>query len=330
MMKHPLLVTGCAGFIGMSTTKRLLQQGETVVGVDNLNNYYDQQLKLDRLAQLTHPNFHFHQVDISDMSTMGKIWEQYEPQRIIHLAAQAGVRYSLDNPFAYIQSNILGFLVILELCRHKKNCQHLVYASSSSVYGANTSIPFQESDIVRSPISLYAATKGSNELMAQSYHHLYSIPLSGLRFFTVYGPWGRPDMAYFKFTKAILERTPLDLYNKGNMKRDFTYIDDIVDGIIRALEHPPKKEQEQHPIYNLGNHKAEKTTRLIDIIEAVTNQKALINHLPQQPGDVIETYANIDFAQRTFDYSPQTSLDEGLPRFITWYQNYLENKASTK
>lgn len=322
MAKTPILVTGCAGFIGMATILRLLQQGEMVVGVDNLNDYYDQQLKKDRLAHLTHQNFHFHQVDISDRIALSQLWQDYEPQQVIHLAAQAGVRYSLENPFAYLHSNIMGFLVILELCRHAKNLKHLLYASSSSVYGANTKIPFQESDSVKSPISLYAATKGSNELMAQSYHHLYDIPLSGLRFFTVYGPWGRPDMAYYKFTKAILEETPLDLYHQGNMKRDFTYIDDIVDGILGALSHPPMQKGLQHPIYNLGNNRAEQTTRLIDIIETVTTKKAKINHLPMQPGDVLETYANIDLAHTTFGFQPKVTLDEGLPRFIQWYKTY--------
>lgn len=320
----PILVTGCAGFIGMSVTDHLLKKGCRIVGIDNLNDYYDPQLKRNRLAHLTHPHFTFHPLDISDQNALSSLWAKINPRLVIHLAAQAGVRYSLTNPFAYIQSNITGFLNILELCRQQQQStgmEHLVYASSSSVYGGNTTIPFQESHPTPLPLSLYAATKNSNELMAQSYHHLFQIPMTGLRFFTVYGPWGRPDMAYYKFTKAILEETPIDLYNHGDMKRDFTHIQDIVQGILSAMNHPPVyKTNTCHPIYNLGNNRSEPLMRLVKLIEEATGKKAKLNSLPMQPGDVQETYANIDKAQRELGYQPTVTLDQGIPEFVRWYQ----------
>lgn len=323
MSKNPILLTGCAGFIGMNTTKRLLDQGETVVGVDNLNSYYSVDLKRDRLKQIDHPNLHFYEADISDRDAMAKIWKTHEPTRVINLAAQAGVRYSIENPFAYIASNITGFLVILELCRHQKGFENLVYASTSSIYGSNTDMPFSEDQMTANPISLYAATKSSNELMAQSYVYLYGLPATGLRFFTVYGPWGRPDMAAFKFTKAILAGTPLDLYNGGKMKRDFTYIDDIVSGVVAAAKKTPTTEHgKRHPIYNLGNSRCEDLPKVIELIEQHLGKKAIINSMPMQLGDVKATYANIDKAKAELGYDPKTTIDEGVPNFIRWYLDY--------
>ncbi|AIK96719.1 GDP-mannose 4,6-dehydratase [Candidatus Odyssella acanthamoebae] len=323
MSKSPVFLTGCAGFIGMHTTKRLLDQGETVIGVDNINPYYSVDLKRDRLKQLEHPNFHFHEVDISDRQAMEKIWTTYEPKRAINLAAQAGVRYSIENPFAYISSNITGFLVMLELCRHQKDFANLVYASTSSIYGSSTNMPFVEDQMTAVPISLYAATKSGNELMAQSYNYLYGMPATGLRFFTVYGPWGRPDMAAFKFTKAILAGEPLDLYNAGKMKRDFTYVEDIVSGVVAAVNRKPtNKIGERHPIYNLGNNRCEDLPRIITLIEETLGKKALINNMPMQLGDVKETYANIDKAKAELGYSPQTTIDTGVPNFVRWYMDY--------
>ncbi|WP_010302994.1 SDR family NAD(P)-dependent oxidoreductase [Candidatus Odyssella thessalonicensis] len=323
MSKSPVFLTGCAGFIGMHTAKRLLAQGETVVGVDNINPYYSVELKRNRLKELEHENFHFYEIDISDRQTMEKVWATYEPKRVINLAAQAGVRYSIENPFAYIASNITGFLVILELCRHQKDFENLVYASTSSIYGSNTQMPFTEDQMTALPISLYAATKSGNELMAQSYNYLYGLPVTGLRFFTVYGPWGRPDMAAFKFTKAILAGEPLDLYNSGKMKRDFTYVDDIVSGIVAAVNtKPTNKKGERHPIYNLGNNRCEDLPKIISLIEETLGKKALINPMPMQLGDVQETYANIDKAKADLGYSPQTTIDQGIPNFVRWYIDY--------
>jgi UDP-glucuronate 4-epimerase len=323
MSPSPIFLTGCAGFIGMHTVKRLLDQGEVVIGVDNLNPYYSVELKRDRLKQLNHPNFHFHEGDISDREAMGKIWAIYEPKRAINLAAQAGVRYSIDNPFAYMTSNLMGFLVVLELCRHQQNFEHLVYASTSSIYGSNPQMPFTEDQPTATPISLYAATKSGNELMAQSYAYLYGLPTTGLRFFTVYGPWGRPDMAAFKFTKAIQEDKPLDLYNGGQMKRDFTYIEDIVSGIVAALyKQPIVKQGERHPIYNLGNNRCEDLPRIITLIEETLGKKAMIKTLPMQLGDVKETYATIDKAKADLGYQPKTTIDEGIPNFVRWYLDY--------
>lgn len=324
MSNSPIFLTGCAGFIGMTTAIRLLEEGETVVGVDNVNEYYSVQLKRDRLKRLAvYPNFHFYEIDISDREAMSRVWAQYEPKRAINLAAQAGVRYSIENPFAYIASNITGFLVVLELCRHQKGFENLVYASTSSIYGSNTNMPFTEDQMTATPISLYAATKSGNELMAQSYNYLYGMPATGLRFFTVYGPWGRPDMAAFKFTKAILAGEPLDLYNGGKMKRDFTYVDDIVSGVVAAVRRNPTNARgERHPIYNLGNNRCEDLPRVIELIEQTIGKKAIINEMPMQLGDVKETYANIDKAKSELGYSPKTTIDDGVPNFVRWYLEY--------
>lgn len=339
------LVTGAAGFIGFHLTKRLLDEGREVVGIDNLNNYYDVSLKEARLHQLT-PNkrFTFFKMDIADDASMKKIFAEHEFDRVLHLAAQAGVRYSLENPHAYIQSNIVGFMNVLECCRSQWTTnsillggkkRHLVYASSSSVYGLNRKMPFSVRDNVDHPISLYAATKKSNELMAHTYSHLYGLPTTGLRFFTVYGPWGRPDMALFKFTKAILGGETIDVYNEGNMKRDFTYIDDIVEGVVRVAEHIPEccsGQQETEPsispapyrLYNIGNNSPVNLMDFIHLIEAALGRKAKINYLPMQPGDVAETYADVDDLKRDIQYSPSTKIQVGVHKFIKWYREYFE------
>lgn len=324
-MTPPIMVTGTAGFIGFHTALSLLKQGKTVLGIDNLNPYYDVTLKHDRLKQLyQYPNFHFHEVDISNREAMEQIWQDHAPiHEVIHLAAQAGVRYSLLDPYPYITSNIMGFMVVLELCRHQPNFKHLVYASTSSVYGTNKEMPFTESQRTDSPMSLYAATKKSNELMAQSYYHLYNLPLTGLRFFTVYGPWGRPDMSAYKFIKAILAGESIDVYNNGKMARDYTYIDDIVAGILGALSHVPEyKQGQQHPIYNLGNNKKESLMDFIGILEQTMNVTAKKNYLPLQDGDVPETVADISAASRDFGYKPTTPIHVGLPRLVAWYKEY--------
>lgn len=323
-MTLPVMVTGAAGFIGFHTTLSLLGQGKTVVGIDNMNSYYSVQLKEDRLKQLqSHPNFHFHKMDISDREGMKRIWDAHAPiYQVIHLAAQAGVRYSLVDPYPYITSNVMGFMVILELCRHQPDFQHLVYASTSSVYGNNREMPFSETQRTDSPMSLYAATKRSNELMAQSYHYLYDLPVTGLRFFTVYGPWGRPDMSAFKFMKAMLAGEPIDVYNHGRMARDYTYIDDIVDGILRALGHFPRREKGQHPVYNLGNHRSESLMDFIQILEGALNIKAIKNFLPMQDGDVPATSADISAAARDFGYAPSTRIRDGIPLLVSWYKQY--------
>jgi len=321
------MVTGTAGFIGFHTALALLKKGKTVIGVDNLNPYYSVKLKEDRLRLLqAYPNFHFHKVDLSDQEAMARIWQSHAPiLQVIHLGAQAGVRFSLVDPFPYITSNIMGFMVILELCRHQPNFQHLVYASTSSVYGTNKEIPFREDQRVDSPMSLYAATKRSNELMAQSYHHLYALPVTGLRFFTVYGPWGRPDMSAFKFMKAMLAGEPIDIYNHGKMARDYTYIDDIVAGILGALIHPPKSTKDQlHPIYNLGNNHSESLMDFIETLEKELNITAMKNFLPLQDGDVPATAADISAAARDFGYSPSTRISEGVARLVAWYKEYNE------
>jgi len=321
----PIIVTGAAGFIGFHTALTLLKKGNTVVGIDNLNSYYDVKLKEDRLKQLKEfPNFHFHQVDISNYQEMKTVWDKYAPiLKVIHLAAQAGVRFSLIDPFPYVTSNIMGFLVILELCRYQPGFQHLVYASTSSVYGTNKEIPFSEDQRTDSPMSLYAATKRSNELMAQSYHHLYGLPITGLRFFTVYGPWGRPDMSAFKFIKAMLNKEPIDVYNNGKMGRDYTYIDDIVAGILGALAHIPQVTKDQHhPVYNLGNNRSENLMNFIETLEKTLNIMATKNFLPLQKGDVPFTAADISAAQRDFGYTPSTPIEIGIPRFVAWYKEY--------
>lgn len=324
--KNPILVTGCAGFIGMAVTIRLLEEGQSVLGIDNLNDYYDPQLKKDRLTHIAqHPagnHFQFHKLDISDRNAMGRLWNEHAPKQVIHLAAQAGVRHSLIDPFLYLQSNLLGFLVILELCRHQKGFEHLIYASSSSVYGGNTwsEDGFLESESTDQPLSFYAATKASNELMAQSYAHLYGFRLTGLRFFTVYGPWGRPDMAYYKFADKITKGQSIDVYNHGDMKRDFTYIDDIVDGIMGAVGRKVAPENgDRHVVYNLGNNRPEKLMQLIDLLETSLGKKAIVNKLPLQPGDAHATCANIDRAQRELGYTPKVTLEKGIDAFVRWY-----------
>lgn len=326
-MTTPIMVTGAAGFIGFHTALSLLNQGKNVIGIDNMNPYYDVKLKEDRLKLLqAFPNFHFHVADISDKRAMEDIWKQHAPiLHVINLAAQAGVRYSLLDPFPYITSNVMGFMVILELCRHQPNFQHLVYASTSSVYGTNKDMPFEEAMRTDSPMSLYAATKRSNELMAQSYSHLYQLPVSGLRFFTVYGPWGRPDMSAFKFMKAMLAGESIDVYNQGEMARDYTYIDDIVDGIIGALNSPTKVEKDElHPVYNLGNNHSESLLHFIEILEESLQIKAKKNFLPLQDGDVPKTAANITKAIKTFGYNPTTPIEIGIPRLVAWYKEYNE------
>ncbi|MBX9805905.1 MAG: NAD-dependent epimerase/dehydratase family protein [Alphaproteobacteria bacterium] len=324
-MSSAILVTGAAGFIGFHTSLALLKKGQTVVGIDNVNPYYDVKLKENRLKILQeYPNFHFHKIDISDRDAMEKVWKAHAPiLQVVHLAAQAGVRYSLVDPFPYITSNIMGFMVILELCRYQPGFQHLVYASTSSVYGTNKDMPFSESQRTDSPMSLYAATKRSNELMAQSYHYLYNLPVTGLRFFTVYGPWGRPDMSAFKFMKAMMAGEPIDVYNNGKMARDYTYIDDIVDGIIGALGHTPSVANDQmHPVYNIGNNKSESLMDFIGLLEKSMDMTAVKNFMPLQDGDVPATAANISAAQNDFGYAPTTPIAVGIPRLVAWYKEY--------
>lgn len=327
-MSDPVLVTGAAGFIGFHTAKKLLEAGERVVGIDNLNDYYDVTLKEARLKQLeAYENFTFVKLDISDKAAIENLWKAHGPfTRVIHLAAQAGVRYSLENPYAYINSNIIGHLNIIEQCRFTKDFVHLVYASSSSVYGGNTKLPFSVQDPVEKPISLYAATKKSDELMSHVYSHLFGIPQTGLRFFTVYGPWGRPDMALFIFTKAICEGRKLPVFNNGNMKRDFTYIDDIVSGIIGVFKNPPPKEAHHAParVLNIGNTKSEKLMDFIGLIENELGKKAEIEFLPMQEGDVSETYADVTETTQITGYKPTTSINEGVPKFIAWYKDYYK------
>lgn len=325
-----ILITGAAGFIGYHLAQRLLAEGELVCGIDNLNAYYDVELKRNRLAQLKeHPNFSFEFLDLADRPGLDTLFKNAGFDRAINLAAQAGVRHSLENPFSYIDSNIVGFTNLLEACRHYP-VEHLVYASSSSVYGANTKVPFAVTDNVDRPVSLYAATKKANELMAYTYSHLYNIPTTGLRFFTVYGPWGRPDMAYFKFVQAILAGQTLDIYNFGNMERDFTYIDDIVEGLVRVLDKAPNAPKPKpssissppYRLYNIGNHKPVKLLRFIEIIEQALGQTAPKNFLPMQPGEVLTTYADIDDLVQDFGFKPGTSLEEGITRFVQWYRDY--------
>ena len=322
-----ILLTGAAGFIGSHVSRALLARGETVIGVDNLNDYYDVTLKEARLAQLTgERGFSFRRANIGDRAAIEALCAGHpEIDRIVHLAAQAGVRYSLVNPFAYTQSNITGHLVMLEAARGLPKLAHMVYASSSSVYGGNTKLPFSVSDPVDRPISLYAATKRAGELMAYNYSHLYGLPLTGLRFFTVYGPWGRPDMSAFLFTKAILASEPIKVFNNGDMRRDFTFIDDIVAGILAALDHPPVAAgdgQPRHRLYNLGNHRSEPLMHFIDVIERACKRKARIEFAPLQPGDVPETYADIEASTRDLGFLPRTTIDEGIPRFVAWFREY--------
>jgi UDP-glucuronate 4-epimerase len=316
-----ILITGVAGFIGFHLAKKLLEEGNQVYGVDNLNDYYDVGLKQARLEQLLpYSKFTFEYLDISDRPSTANLFASVDFEVVVHLAAQAGVRYSLENPHAYVDSNLVGFTNILEGCRHGA-IQHLIFASSSSIYGKNTQVPFSVTDRVDTPVSLYAATKKANELMAHAYSHLYQIPTTGLRFFTVYGPWGRPDMAYYKFVKAIAEDQPIDVYNYGKMSRDFTYIDDVVTGIVkliphRAKLHPPYK------IYNLGNNNPVELQEFIATIETLMGKSAQKNFLPIQPGDVVTTYANVAEFMTDIGFKPATSINHGLASFVDWYRSY--------
>ena len=332
--KH-ILVTGAAGFIGMQTAARLLDRGDSVVGIDDLNGYYSTQLKLDRLAQLTgRAEFHFEKLSLEDRTGMARLFEDRKFDSVIHLAAQAGVRYSLTNPHAYIDSNIVGFMNVLECCRHH-SVAHLTYASSSSVYGANRKTPFSVEDRVDHPVSLYAATKKANELMAHTYSHLYRVPTTGLRFFTVYGPWGRPDMAMWLFTKAILCGQPIDVFNYGKMQRDFTYVDDIVEGVLRTNDTIPTAQplaaaananetQTDAPyrVYNIGNNQPVELMYLIETLETALGRKAEKNMLPMQPGDVPATFADIDALQRDVGFRPATPIETGVQKFVEWYKAY--------
>lgn len=333
-----ILVTGGAGFIGSHLLKKLLELGYSTVSIDNLNDYYEVNLKKDRLKVLLQDEIKNYQINLEDTYSLDKIFKDESPNVVIHLAAQAGVRYSLENPFAYTKSNVEGFLSILEVCR-KHHIQNLIYASSSSVFGANTSKPFSTSDNVDHPLSLYAATKKSNELMAHTYSHLYNLPTTGLRFFTVYGPWGRPDMALFKFTKAIIKNEKIDVYNHGNMMRDFTYIDDIVEAISRLVEKPAKPDSEwkgnkpspsssyaPYKIYNIGNSKPVNLMSFIQSIETKIGKSACKNYMDIQPGDVSETYADVDDLYREIDFRPSTKIEDGVNNFVDWYLDYYRIK----
>ena len=313
-----ILITGVAGFIGFHLSKSILNDGYEVLGIDNINDYYDPNLKLARLDQLKpYKNFTFNKVDIADRESITRSFQQFKPNKVVNLAAQAGVRYSIENPYAYMDSNLTGFLNIIELCRHNE-VEGFIYASSSSVYGGNKKIPFSIQDRVDKPIALYGATKRANELIAYSYSHLYGLHTTGLRFFTVYGPWGRPDMAMFIFTNNIINRKKITVYNHGNMKRDFTYINDIIDGTKVAIKKNYKCE-----IFNLGNNKSEKLMDMISIIEKELGIKAVIDFQPMQPGDVKESFADIEYSKEKLGFSPKTSIDEGIPNFIDWYNNYF-------
>lgn len=336
-MNELVLVTGSAGFIGFHLSKALCQKGYHVIGIDNLNEYYDVNLKESRLIVLRQmPGFTFRQVDLTDKKGVDELFNMYHFTWVVNLAAQAGVRYSLTNPYAYLESNLHGFLNILEACRHHQT-KHLIYASSSSVYGANKKMPFSVHHNVDHPLSLYAATKKANELMAHSYSSLYGMPTTGLRFFTVYGPYGRPDMALFIFTKAILEGNPIDVYNQGKMKRDFTYIDDIVEGIVRLLPRPPSGDPRwngntpdpassfaPYKIYNIGNNKPVDLLYFIEALEKALNKKAIKNFMPIQPGDVAETFADVDDLMREVQFKPSTSVEEGIEKFVKWYLEYYK------
>ncbi len=334
---HKILVTGCAGFIGFHLSRRLLREGLPVVGLDNLNDYYDVKLKLDRLNILKEfKNFVFIKASLEDRQSLESLFKNFTFERVVHLAAQAGVRYSLKNPYAYVDSNLSGFLNILEGCR-SQGVGHLIFASSSSVYGANTRMPFSVHHNVDHPVSLYAATKKANELMAHTYSHLYGLPVTGLRFFTVYGPWGRPDMALFLFTRAILEGKPLKIFNYGKMKRDFTYIDDIVEGMVRLIDRIPAPDPSwsgespdpgssyaPYRIYNIGNNKPVDLMYFIALLEKELGREAKKEFLPLQPGDVVETYADIDDLVRETGFKPVTAIEEGIARFVEWYQSYYQ------
>ena len=332
-----LIITGSAGFIGSSLCLKLLEREDDVIGIDNHNDYYDPQIKEARLARLLKKkNYKHYKIDLSDQKSLENVFKEHKPQRVVNLAAQAGVRYSMENPLAYINSNIVGFAHILENCRYYK-VEHLVYASSSSVYGSNTKMPFSEHDSVNHPLSVYGASKKSNELMAHTYSHLYQLPTTGLRFFTVYGPWGRPDMALFKFTKAILEDVPIEVFNHGKHTRAFTYIDDIVEGIVQTLDNPatcnlgwdsnkpdPATSRAPWRIYNIGNNKPVQLMDYIDALEKALGKKAKINFLPLQPGDVPDTYASTDNLKKKFNYQPSISVIDGISQFVKWYKNYYQ------
>jgi len=332
-----ILVTGAAGFVGMYVCQQLLERGESVIGIDNLNDYYDPALKKARLARLLpHPNFQFHKLNIADRKGVSELFDSERLELVVHLAAQAGVRYSLENPAAYVDSNLVGFGNILEGCRHH-GVRHLVFASTSSVYGANTRIPFSEHDNVDHPVSFYAATKKANELMAHSYSHLYRLPCTGLRFFTVYGPWGRPDMAPIAFTKAIFEGAPINVFNYGKMQRDFTYVEDVAEGVIRALDTiavpapawssdapDPATSNAPYRIYNIGNNQPVELLRFIEILEQEIGRTAVKNLLPIQPGDVLSTFADTSDLEQATGFRPSTSIETGLARFVAWYRDYYK------
>ncbi len=339
MIMKKILITGAAGFIGAHLAQKLIGNGAEIVGLDNLNDYYDPQLKKDRMAALAEgPAFTHVNIDLADRQAMESLFRKHSFDAVVNLAAQAGVRYSLINPHSYVDTNLVGFVNVLEGCRHS-GVKHLVYASSSSVYGANTRMPFSVHDNVDHPVSLYAASKKANELMAHTYSHLFGLPTTGLRFFTVYGPWGRPDMALFLFTRAILAGEPIDVFNNGNMERDFTYIDDIVEGVARVIEKVPEGDFNwrgdtpdpassycPYRVYNIGNNNKEQLLRYIQVLEDCLGKKADKNFLPLQPGDVPATYADVDDLVKDFDYKPNTSIDEGIERFVRWYKTY--NKVS--
>jgi UDP-glucuronate 4-epimerase len=330
-----MLVTGAAGFIGYSVSEALLKRGESIVGIDNLNDYYDVRLKEARLQRLRdNPRFSFARIDIASRHDIAGLFESTRFEAVVHLAAQAGVRYSMENPYAYVDANLVGFLNILEACRRAR-VRHLVYASSSSVYGSNVKLPFSEQDNVDHPISLYAATKKANELIAHSYAHLYGLPCSGLRFFTVYGPWGRPDMALFKFTKGILAGEPIPVFNRGDMVRDFTYVDDIVEGVIRVVDRPaapdesfdprtphPGKSRAPYRVYNIGNNRPVRLMRYIEVLEQTLGTKAKLELLDMQAGDVPSTVADVSALQEAVGFRPKMTVEEGIPRFVDWYRKY--------
>lgn len=330
-----VIVTGAAGFIGSFVSKRLLERGDTVIGVDNLNDYYDVALKKSRLEPLLQdPGFRHEHVDIADPVALDRVFREAQSDRVVHLAAQAGVRYSLENPQAYVDANVTGFLNVLECVRHH-GTEHLVFASTSSVYGLNSRMPFSVHDNVDHPVSLYAATKKSNELMAHTYSHLFGVPSTGLRFFTVYGPWGRPDMALFLFTRRILAGEPIDVFNHGNHTRDFTYVDDIVEGVIRVLDRPARPNPDWNPqrpdpqssiapyrLYNIGSNNPVDLLRYIEVLEETLGLQARKNYLPLQPGDVPDTFADVDDLVQDLGYAPQTSIEEGIQKFVAWYKDY--------
>ena len=331
----PTLVTGSAGFIGYHLSERLLARGDEVVGLDVVNDYYDVRLKEARLERLErHTGYRHERVDLTDAAAVRRVFAEHRPERVVHLAAQAGVRYSLTHPEAYVQSNLVGFLPILEGCRHG-GVEHLVYASSSSVYGSNTTLPFATSDSVDHPVSLYAASKKANELMAHTYAHLYGLPTTGLRFFTVYGPWGRPDMAMYIFTKAILAGEPIQVFNHGRMRRDFTYVDDVIEGVVRTLDRPaapdpawdaaapdPATSNAPYRVYNIGNNQPVELMRLIEVLEATLGREAIKRFEPIQPGDVPATYADVDDLMRDVGFRPSTPIEVGVERFVAWYRAY--------